>query len=144
MSLFIKSNIESYQGTETNQRFKGGNVGMLASVSPSPHHSAPLICTLATQSHPGTAGINTLYFAVLSHNPTWQPCNTSDGGTAALRQFGCNRLGICCPLIRSERILSRRPADTEAWRTACARWLFVVHALPQTQSDRRALNESGN
>lgn len=50
---------------------------------------------------PGTKRINTSYFAVLSHNPTWQPYNTSDGGNAAHNQIGCHRNGICSTLIRS-------------------------------------------
>ncbi len=58
----------------------------------------------AVQSHPGTDRINTSYFAVLSHNPTWQPCSTSDRGNTTHEQIGRNRHGICSTLIRSNRI----------------------------------------
>lgn len=96
-------------------------------------HCAPLICTLATQSHPGTAGINTLYFAVLSRNPTWQPCDASDRGGRGSRAIGCNVRGICRALIRSERMppAARRHHGVA---NACARQ-FSVRALPQTRSD---------
>lgn len=64
-------------------------------------YSSMLCC--AVQSHPGMDRINTSYFAVLSHNPTWQPCSTSDRGSTAHKQIVRNRHGICPTLIRSNR-----------------------------------------